>query len=114
MQAKAERTALKDLLNKLLRNYVYFSLSNFDSIHAIIHGDKGKIYGERFAEEWVKNKYGARLRHAIMEPLSSKYLNIYALITGIAGLEERLAVEAQRRVVSSELESLLRDIKPLY
>lgn len=113
MQSRVGEIPLKDLLNQLLRNHAWFPLGSFDSIHVILHGAEGKIYGERFAEEWVRNKYGGELRYSVMRTPGSKYFNVYALIAGITGLEERLAVEAPRKVVSSELENLLKDIKPL-
>lgn len=114
MQAKAEMAALKDILNQVLKNHVYLPLSSrFDSLYVIIYGDKGKIYGEGFAEEWVKNKYGAKLECTLRKPLSAKYFSVNALIIGVSGLDERLAVEAQKKEVSSELESLLKDIRSL-
>lgn len=111
VHAKAEHTALKDLMSRLFRNNVYFPFKKFKCIYAAIRGDRGKIYGERFAQEWIRGKYNAELRFTIMGPGNQKGIGLYTLITGITGLRERLAVEAKSKKVSSELESLLKDIK---
>jgi cell division GTPase FtsZ len=112
-RAKSENTSLKELLSRLLRNHVYFSIKKFDYIYAALHGNGGKIYGERFAQEWIRNKYNAELRFTTLRLESPKHLNLYALITGITGIQERLAVDTKNKKVSSELESLLKDIKSL-
>ena len=112
-QAKAEPTALKSLMSGLLRNNVYFPLRHFQGVHAILRGGRGKIYGERFAQEWIKNKYGAELRFKAVGPENQKRMCLYTLITGISGIRDRLAVDAKPKKVSSELENLLKDIKSL-
>ncbi len=113
VQAKAEPTALKDLTSRLLRNDVYFPLEKFKRIYAVVRGDRGKIYGERFAQEWIRSKYNAELRFTAVGSENPRKISMYTLITGITGLRERLAVEAKTKKVSSELESLLKDIKSL-
>jgi hypothetical protein len=112
-QAKAEPTALKSLMSGLLRNSVYFPLKHFQCVHAVLRGGGGKIYGERFAQEWIKSKYGAELRFKAVGPENQKQMFLYTLITGITGISDRLAVDTKPKKVSSELESLLKDIKSL-
>jgi hypothetical protein len=113
MDVKAEPTALKDLIRDLLRNHLYIQLEKFESLSLIIYGDRKKIYGQGFAEEWIKEKFGARLTCSYRRPLNSKVIRCNGIITGVKGLEKRLAVEVQKREVASDLQSLLEDINPI-
>ncbi|MDP6459206.1 MAG: hypothetical protein QF673_01035 [Candidatus Hydrothermarchaeota archaeon] len=114
MEVKAEPTALKDLIRDLLRNHLYIRLGKtFESLFLIVYGDRRKIYGQGLAEDWIKEKFGAKLTYNYRRPLNSKVIRCDGIITGMKGLEKRLAVEVQKREVASELQSLLEDINPI-
>jgi hypothetical protein len=113
MEVQAEPTALKDLIRELLKNHLYMQLGKFETLHLIIYGNRKKIYGQGFAEDWIKEKFGATLTCSYRRPLNSRVIRCNGVITGVKGLEKRLAVEVQKREVSSELQSLLEDINPL-
>ncbi len=114
MEVKAEPTALKDLVKDLLRNHLYAQVEEgFETLYLTIYGDRKKIYGQGFAEDWVKEKFGAKLTCNYRRPLNPKVIRCTGIITGMKGLTKRLAVEVQKREVPSELQSLLEDINPL-
>lgn len=113
MEVKAEPTALKDLIRELLKNHLYIQLGKFESLYLIIYGDRRKIYGQGFAEDWIREKFEAKLTCSYRRPLNSKVIRCNGIITGVKDLEKRLAVEVHQREVSSELQSLLEDINPL-
>lgn len=114
MELKAERVALKDLVKALLKNHLYFQVGEaFEALHLLIYGDKRRIYGQEYAEDWIKKKFGAKLTLEYKEPLNLKVIRCTGIITGVRGFEERLAVDVQEKEVSSELQNLLEDIHPL-
>ena len=115
MRMKAEHIAVKDILDGVIRNNLYFDLEGrkFDKINLIIYGNLSEVYGQSFAKNWVKDKYGVEVDYIFMEEKGSKYLNIGLVITGLKDVKKGFEIKEDKKAVS-DLDDLLGDIKPLF
>ncbi|MEE8402757.1 MAG: hypothetical protein V3R93_03300 [Candidatus Hydrothermarchaeaceae archaeon] len=115
MRMKAEHVAIKDILDRAIRNHLYFDIEGreFEKFHLIIYGDLGEVYGQSFAKNWVKEKYGVEVDYIFMEEKGSKYLNIGLVITGLKDVTKGFEIKEDKKVMS-DLDDLLGDIKPLF
>jgi|Deesub1362A_J573_1020465.scaffolds.fasta_scaffold00166_12 hypothetical protein len=115
MRTKVARISIKELLDKMLRDYVYFSIEDkkIDEMHLILNGDMGKVYGQSFAQKWVKENFDVDVNLALKDEPNSKYLNTGLIITGLKDITQGFKVEEEKKI-PSELEDLLGDIKPLF
>jgi cell division GTPase FtsZ len=115
LRIKAEHVAIKDILDKIIRNNLYFDLENnkFEKINLIIYGNLSEVYGQSFAKNWVKEKYGVEVDYTFMDEKGSKYLNIGLVITGLKDVKKGFEIKEDKKIVS-DLDDLLGDIKPLF
>ncbi|MFQ5815872.1 MAG: hypothetical protein ACE5G7_05190 [Candidatus Hydrothermarchaeaceae archaeon] len=114
IRLRGEHTSIKDVLDRLLRDHVYMNVEKAERIDLIIHGDMKNVYGQSFAREWVKRRFGAELDFVFRDEPNSKYLNIGLIITGLEDITKRFSVEEGEQRAPSDLEDLLGDIKPLF
>ncbi len=132
MRLKSERISIKDALDKMFRNHVYFNAlpsnkllgkpvqayafagEKIENLYFIAYGAVQNIYGQSFAKEWAEEKFGTDVEYLSKDDPSSKYLNIGLIISGLRNVEKVLKVERQEEKAPSELEELLGDIKPLF
>jgi cell division GTPase FtsZ len=115
MRAKAEHVAIKDILDKIIRNNLYFDLEDkeFDKMNLIVYGNLGEVYGQSFAKNWVKEKYDVEVDYTFIDDKGSKYLNIGLVITGLKDIKKAFEIKEDKKIVS-DLDDLLGDIKPLF
>ncbi|MFH1774786.1 MAG: hypothetical protein ABH874_07515 [Methanobacteriota archaeon] len=114
MRIKPERISIKDILDKMFRNYVYFNADKIENLYFAAYGAVQNIYGQSFAKKWAEEKFGMDVEYIFKDDPSSKYLNIGLIISGLSNVEKVLKVEHQEEKASSELDELLGDIKPLF
>ncbi|MDI6654970.1 MAG: hypothetical protein QME59_03705 [Candidatus Hydrothermarchaeota archaeon] len=114
MRIKPERISIKDILDKVFRNYVYFNADKIENMYFVAYGAIQNIYGQSFAKKWAEEKFGMDVEYIFKDDPSSKYLNIGLILSGLSNVEKVLKVEHQEEKVSSELDELLGDIKPLF
>ncbi len=114
LRLRAENISVKDIMDRMLKDHVYLPLSNIEEVHLIVEGDMKSLYGQNFAREWVKGKFGVDLDLILKEDPNSKYLNIGLLLTGFKDTAKRIASGEGEKSVPSELEDLFGDIKPLF
>lgn len=114
MRLKPERISIKDALDKMFRNHVYFNTEKIENLYFAAYGAVQNIYGQSFAKEWAEEKFGTDVEYLFKDDPSSKYLNIGLIISGLRNVEKALKVERQEEKAPSELEELLGDIKPLF
>jgi cell division GTPase FtsZ len=116
MRAKAERTSFKDILDKMLRDYLYYSIEGkeIEKMYLILYGDLSGVYGQRFAQNWVKENFGVEIDMTLKDDPSSKYLNTGLIITGLKDVAKGFEIKEEVKKQPSELEELLGDIKPLF
>lgn len=114
MRFKPERISIRDILDKIFRNYVYFNAEKIENLYFAAYGAVQNIYGQSFAKEWAEEKFGTGVEYVFKDDPSSKYLNIGLIISGLRNVEKVLKVEHQEEKTPSELDDLLGDIKPLF
>lgn len=114
MRLKPERISIKDALDKMFRNYVYFNTGKLENLYFVAYGAVQNIYGQSFAKEWAEEKFGTDVEYIFKDDPGSKYLNIGLIISGLRNVEKVLKVEHQEEKAPSELDELLGDIKPLF
>ncbi len=114
LRVRAENISVKDILDRMLKDHVYFPLGNVDGVHLVVNGDMKSVYGQNFAREWVKGRFGVDLNLLLREDPNSKYLNIGLLLTGFKDAASRFEAGEGEKSVPSELEDLFGDIKPLF
>lgn len=115
LRMKAEHVAIKDILDRAIRSHLYYDLEGreFDKINLIIYGNLSEVYGQSFAKNWVKDKYGVEVDYIFMDEKGSKYLNIGLVITGLKDAKKAFETKEDKKIVS-DLDDLLGDIKPLF
>lgn len=115
MRMKAEHVAIKDILDQAIRNHLYYDLEGkeFEKINLIIYGNLAEVYGQSFAKNWVKEKYGVEVDYLFMDEKGSKYLNIGLVITGLKDVKKGFEIKEDKKTMS-DLDDLLGDIKPLF
>ncbi len=115
LRTKAKHMAIKEVLEKTIRDNVYFDIENkkFDKFNLILHGNLAEVYGQSFAKKWINERYGVEVDYIFMDEGGSKYLNIGLVITGLREIEKGYEIEEDKEAVS-ELDDLLGDIKPLF
>jgi hypothetical protein len=115
MRMKAEHIAIKDVLDRAIRDHLYYDLEGkeFEKINLIIYGNLAEVYGQSFAKNWVKEKYGVEVDYIFMEEKGSKYLNIGLVITGLKDVTKGFEIKEDKKIMS-DLDDLLGDIKPLF
>ncbi|MEE8167275.1 MAG: hypothetical protein V3T58_00180 [Candidatus Hydrothermarchaeales archaeon] len=114
MRLKAEHISIKDILDKMLKDHIFLSMEKAEKLHLIIYGDLSNVYGQSFAKEWVKGRFGCEVDYVFRDEPHSKYLNIGLMITGLKDIAQRFEIQEGVEKASSELEDLLGDIKPLF
>jgi hypothetical protein len=116
MRTRAAHVSIKEVLNRMLRDYVYFSLEGkeVEKMHLIVYGNMGEVYGQSFAKNWVKEKFGVEVDYVFMDEPGSKYLNIGLIITGLKDIQKGFEIKAREERPLSDLDELLGDIKPLF
>jgi cell division GTPase FtsZ len=114
IRLRSEHTSIKDALDKLLRDHVYMNIEKAEKFNLLIYGDMRNVYGQSFAREWVKRRFGAELDFVLRDEPNSKYLNMGLIITGLKDITKRFTVEEVKKKAPSDLEDLLGDIKPLF
>lgn len=115
MEMPAERISVKDLLGKMLKNYVYFRVDKIKKMHLFLRGSTDSIYGQSYANDWIKKKFGVDVEYKLMNDATSKYINAGIIISGLEDVIGKFEVQAaERRATPSELDDLLGDIKPLF
>lgn len=115
MRMKAEHVAIKDILERAIRNHLHYDVEGgeFEKFHLIIYGNLSEVYGQSFAKNWAKEKYGVEVDYVFMEEKGSKNLNIGLVITGIKDTIKEFEIKEDKKVMS-DLDDLLGDIKPLF
>ncbi len=115
MRMKAEHVAVKDILDQAIRNHLYYDIEGkeFEKINLIIYGNMAEVYGQSFAKNWVKERYGVEVDYTFIEDKGSKYLNIGLIITGLKDVTKRFEIKEDKKTMS-DLDDLLGDIKPLF
>ncbi len=117
MRTKNESISAKDAIQQLIRESMYISLEDgdLDDFYLILRGNLNNFYGESFAREWVKNKYGAELNIIRKDTSGSKHLDIAGIVTGIERIfevKEEINSEEEKSI-PPDLEELLSDIQSL-
>ncbi len=115
MRMKAEHVPIKDILDRAIRNHLYYDIEGkeFEKFNLIIYGNLGEVYGQSFAKNWIKEKYGAEVDYTFMDDKGSKYLNIGLIITGLKDITKGFEIKEDKKIMS-DLDDLLGDIKPLF
>lgn len=115
MRMRAEHVAVKEILDMVIRNHLYYNIDSkeFEKFNLMIYGNMKEVYGQSFAKNWVKEKYGVEVDYIFMDDKGSKYLNIGLIITGLKDVVKGFEIKEDKRTMS-DLDDLLGDIKPLF
>ncbi|RLG57910.1 MAG: hypothetical protein DRN95_05060 [Candidatus Hydrothermarchaeota archaeon] len=117
LRLQEEHASIKEILEKMLRDYLYIDAEEMGEFHMLIYGDLDKVYGDSYARKWCKEKHGKDLNIVFRDDPGARYLNIGLIITGLKGIGKRYKDEIlakEKREKKSELEELLSEIKPLF
>lgn len=117
MRVKETSISAKDAIEQLLREHVHVDIGEKspEKFLLIVRGSPQSFYGEGYAQQWVKNRYGAELDIRRKPSSGSKHADIALVVVGLGSLLERekdTGVEEERSI-PSELEDLLGDIQSL-
>jgi cell division GTPase FtsZ len=113
-RTRSEHMAIKDIIDRTLRDYMYYDLDmeKIEKPYLFIHGNTENIYGQSFAREWVKKRFGKELELVFKDHPSSKYLNIMLDIVGLEDVGKEMKFEDQGGK-PSEIDDLLGDIESI-
>lgn len=114
MKMPSERISVKDILGRMLKSCVYFRVDKIKKMHLFLCCDANSIYGQSYANDWIKKKFGVDIEYKFINE-ASKYINTGIIISGLEDTIGKFEVQAaERRATPSELDDLLGDIKPLF
>ncbi len=117
LRIQEDHVSIKEIFEKMLRDYVYIDAEEMGEFHLLIYGDLDKVYGDSYARKWCREKYGKELDIVFRDDPGAKYLNIGLIIAGLRGVGKRYKDEIlakEKKEKKSELEELLSEIKPLF
>lgn len=116
MRIQEEKASIKDMLEKMLRDYIYVNIEEMEKIYLLIYGDLDRVYGESYARKWCSERYNAKLHINFKDEPGLKYINLGAIITGLKDMGKKYMDEIlarEKKEKKSELEELLSEIEPL-
>ncbi|NOZ77385.1 MAG: hypothetical protein GXO65_06970 [Euryarchaeota archaeon] len=111
LRIRAEHTAIKDLVDRIVRNHLYFNMEgvSIEKPYLFIYGNTQYVYGQSFAREWAKKRFGQEIELVFKDDPNSKYLNIILDIVGLKDIGKEIEHEDEGGK-RSEIEELLGDI----
>jgi len=114
LRIRSEHMAIKDLLDRIVRDHLYYHLDmeTIEKPYLFIYGNTENIYGQSFAREWIKKRFGKELELVFKDDPGSKYLNIILDIVGLTDVGKEMKFEDQGGK-PSEIDDLLGDIESI-